>query len=167
MKIPASDLLLRAQKSLAERLAGLNTRERIAAAGAVVFLAGLAVWVLAWQPLQQARQSGHDRIAAFDRAIALARAAGPAFGEMRQLPGSEAPAALITRTASEAGLFIRRLEPEGNGFAVSFDQAPFDVLIAWLAELETGNGLTVTTLELERRTTPGVVSARMNLEVRS
>ncbi|MFN4100963.1 MAG: type II secretion system protein GspM [Pararhodobacter sp.] len=167
MKLSTPDLFLKARISITGRLTGLNARERIAVAGAGVLLTGLAGWTLIWQPLQQARQSGYERIAEIDRAIALAQAAGPAFGERRRPPQTEAPAALITRTASEAGLFIRRLEPEGSGFAVSFDQAPFDVMIAWLAGLEADHTLAVTTLDLERQTTPGVVSARMHLEVRS
>jgi general secretion pathway protein M len=167
MKVLGSDVFLNARKSITERLAGLSARERMAVAGAAVLLACLAGWALVWQPLQESRQAAHERIAELDRAIALARAAGPAFHETRQPQRSEAPAALITRTASEAGLFIRRMEPEGNGFAVSFDQVPFDYMITWLAELETREGIAVTTLDLERQTTPGVVSARIHLEVRS
>lgn len=152
---------------LAERAAALDARERAAAAGGAAILAALAGWTLVWQPVQQARQDTRDRIAALDRSIALARAAGPALGQTPRQAGDEAPATRITRTASEAGLSIRRLEPEGGGFAVSFDQVPFDVLIAWLTDLEAGDGLAATALDLERQTTPGVVSARIQLEARS
>jgi general secretion pathway protein M len=155
--------LARARQWAVERASALSGRERLAIAGGAALIFVLALHSLVWQPLQEGREAARQRIASLDQAIGLAKAAGPALAQRPTYSAAEAPATRITRTASEAGLNIRRLEPDGDGFSVSLDQVPFDTLINWLADIEHAGELTVSGVDLERQPTPGVVSARIRI----
>ena len=70
----------------------------------------------------------------------------------------------ITASAELAGVLVRRLEPEGAVVRVSLDDAPYDAVINWVAAMETDAAIALVAIELDRRTAPGIVAARLTLE---
>ena len=144
-----------ARRSLRERwlLAGL--------AGAAA--AYLAVAVVA-QPLLAARAAALAAIAGHDRALAqlaaLPAEAAPPAPRSTGLPVT----AVLTETAPEFELAIRRIEPEGAGARLVLDDADFAGVLLWIEELERDHGLRLTAVEMDRRPEPGVVAARMSFE---
>ena len=47
---------------------------------------------------------------------------------------------------------------------VSLDDAPYDAVINWVAAMETDAAIALVAIELDRRTAPGIVAARLTLE---
>jgi len=141
----------------------LRPRERL-----LLLTACLTVGIaLLWRPLEAAHERALARIARQEALIAVMRgdeahlrslaAAAPA--------GAAVPAGTaVTQEAATADLTIQRLEHDGARLRVTLDNARYSALIAWLNQLETKHGLRTVGLELDRRPSPGVVSARVTLE---
>ena len=80
-------------------------------------------------------------------------------------PVQEAPIATrVTRSAEAAGVVLTRIEPAGDGLAALVDEASFDAVIGWIADMEATGDLSLRAIEIGRRPVPGVVSARLDLE---
>lgn len=149
---------------IAQWYGGRDRRERLLiliGGGVVIFY--LAIVVL-WQPMSAMRADALADIAKYEAIGARVAAAGPTLA----LGAGNAPnmpvAAVITDSASAVGLVIRRIEPEGERTRIELEDADFSVLIDWLALLEKDHSLRVATIELDRRPSPGVVSARISVE---
>ena len=73
---------------------------------------------------------------------------------------------LVEVSAHAAGLkeALSRVQPEGQGARLSFDQVGMDALLSWLADLEQRQGLQVTQLALDVTEAKGIVSARLLVE---
>ena len=73
---------------------------------------------------------------------------------------------LIEVSANAAGLrqALTRVQPEGDGARLSFDQVGFDALMSWLADLELRQGLQVSQLSIDVAEAPGQVAARILVE---
>jgi len=73
---------------------------------------------------------------------------------------------LVEVSANAAGLksALSRVQPEGQGARLSFDQVGMDALLGWLADLEQRQGLQVTQLAFDVSDTTGMVSARLLVE---
>ena len=128
-----------------------------------VAAAYVAVAVVA-QPLLAARAEALRAIAQHDRALAQL-AALPAEAAPASATGAAAPvAAVLTETASEFDVAIRRIEPEGAGARLVLDDAQFASVLLWIEALEGEHRLRLTALEMSRRPEPGVVSAQMSVE---
>ena len=72
---------------------------------------------------------------------------------------------VIDRTAKlkKLGDSVKRVQPDGSSKArVSLESANFDVVIAWLEELERRYGVGIETITFEKREEPGLVDARIN-----
>ncbi len=115
---------------------------------------GLAAIVLLWllivRPLGDSLSRARERHA--DAALALAEARGQA-ALIRQLEGSapvapqEAIDALVSRSATEAGFPITRLEREGaNQATMVLGSVRPQAFFGWLSQMETGRGLIVERL---------------------
>ena len=143
-----------------------SPRERVLlGAGLLAGAVYLAV-TLVWQPLQEQRGALADRIARHDRALS-ALAAQPALSAAPNDLAADDPRPLniiLTETAADFQIAIRRLEPEGQSAALTLDDAGFETVILWLDALEADQGLRLNSIELTRRPTPGTVSARLVLE---
>ena len=70
----------------------------------------------------------------------------------------------ITESAELAGVLVRRLEPEGAVVRVSLDDAPYETVVNWVAKMESDAAIALVAIELDRRTAPGIVAARLTLE---
>ena len=140
----------------------LSARERVLVLlilPAVLLLAGLR---FGWQPLQEVRAAREAEIATYrlvGHAAAQAGAQAPA-AELDPMPF----AARVTQAAEAAGLELRRIEPEGERLRVAVEDASFAQVLLWIADLEAERRVTLAAIELDRRTAPGTVSARLLLE---
>lgn len=139
-----------------------TARERwlLIAGGAAVLI--WIVFALVWQPMQVRRDAVSRQIALYERAIGALQAA-PA-------PTAAAPVdprslnAIVTDAAGGFGLYIRRLEPEGNRIRVTVNDAAFQSLILWLDAMQRDSGLRASELDMTRGPAPGVVNATLVLE---
>ncbi len=155
---------------------GLQPRERsILLAGAVV-LACLVLWMAIWEPIANERARLRAEVTALATDLAWMEQVSDQVrrraAAQRDVPGAT-PAGgsvltLVEVSATAAGIRqqIERVQPEGQGARLWFDQVGFDQLIRWLGELESRHGLQVTQLAVDVAADGGMVSARLLVEPR-
>ncbi|MDV3457348.1 type II secretion system protein M [Sphingomonas sp. HF-S4] len=139
---------------------GLSRRERVL----VTVLGGLlAVAVLVYgvvKPLQAARADALADIRTYETLSARIRAAGTLT--TAQAPRRQgAPAQVVTSSATAFGLVATPAAIPGGTRATIAD-ASYDSLMAWLADLSATSDLRVRRLSIQRRPSPGRVSASVD-----
>lgn len=143
---------------------GRSVRERLLLGGLLAAATAYLVVVGAAQPMLAARDEAVASIARSDAALARL-AALPEPGDRQEDGASDIPVTVVvTRTANELGLTIRRIEPEGAGARLSIENADFNAVVTWIAELEIENGLRVVAVEMDRRPDPGIVNATLSVQ---
>ena len=134
-------------------------RERVllAVLGVVATLALLIVLVV--KPLQAARGQAMADIRTYETLSAGLAASGgrPAAGPVRSGPVAQ----ILTTTAAGFGLTVQRVEPEGDRTRVVMDAVPYDAVLRWLADLESGGGLTLSEVRLDRGGAAGQVNVQL------
>jgi type II secretory pathway component PulM len=86
------------------------------------------------------------------------RAAGPAQASSQSL------VLIVDQTARSAGLAasLRDTQPSGTGgIRVRLESAPFDVMVAWLADLSQHQGLVIESATVDRTSGTGIVNASL------
>ena len=154
----------------------LQPRERRLVASAVVLMFGLAVYLLVWEPMIQARDQLQHRVATQEEDLVWMQQAAfeiqrsqriPTIGRIRRADQRSLPT-LLDGTARSAGLgdALKRVEPQqgGKAFQVRLEQASFDAVLRWLFELSQQYGVDVTNAVVERDTAAGRVEARLVLQ---
>jgi general secretion pathway protein M len=140
-----------------------TARERVL----IGLMMGVAtLWVaitLIWQPIMQERARLAGDIARYDRAIAALNAMAAGGPVAPPVVDDAALPVIITDTAANFALTIRRLQPAGDSVQVTLEDAPFDAVLFWIEALERDHGLRVQTLDLSRRPAPGVVSTNLTV----
>lgn len=152
--------------------AGLAPRERTVLWAGSVLLLLLALWVGVWEPLiagraelkQEVRTLSAERLWMEQVVDDVRRRSRLQQGSSNAAGGSVLT--LVEVSANAAGLksALSRIQPEGQGARLSFDQVGLDALLSWLADLEQRQGLQVTQLAFDVEQTRGVVSARLLVE---
>jgi len=139
---------------------GLSRREQILVAGLGTLLA-LAVLVYGVvKPLQAARADALADIRTYETLSARIRAAGTlttAPAPRRQGP----PAQVASSSAAGFGMTIA---PEAipGGVRVTIADASYDTVMAWVADLSASSDLRVRRISIQRRPSPGRVSASVD-----
>jgi general secretion pathway protein M len=137
-----------------------NPRERVLLAVLALSVAAYALVVGIAQPLLGARATALSTIAQHDAALARLAALPPA--EVAPADAADRPVtAVVTETAPDYGLTIRRIEAEGDGARLELADAGFPEIVLWIDELERAHGLRLVAVEMDRQPEPGVVSARL------
>ncbi len=153
--------------------AGLAARERLILMVGGAVLALIVFWIASWEPLVQGRSALRAEVARLSaEAVWMDQVADDVRRRARLAPASTSVPAqgsvltLIEVSANAAGLrqALSRVQPEGAGARLSFDQVGFDPLMSWLADLESRQGLQVTQLSIDVGEAPGQVAARILLE---
>lgn len=145
----------------------LSTREKILILCALPIVVLGGGYQFAWTPLMQSRAAYLDQIANYHLLTETATRVQQTPAE--QVRPAQSPAATdplssrVTESVTAANLQLRRIETLPNGVRVTLDDADFSQIILWLGELETQDRITIRAIELDRRTTPGAVSARIIL----
>jgi general secretion pathway protein M len=125
--------------------------------GLALLLAAVLLVYGVVKPLQSARAEALSDIRTYETLNARIRAAGtlgvPA-APRRQGP----PAQVASSSATSFGLVVM---PEAipSGVRVTIADGTYDSLMAWLADLSATSDLRVRTVDIQRRPTPGRISA--------
>jgi general secretion pathway protein M len=139
---------------------GLSRRERVMAAGLGTLLAVVVLVYGVVKPLQAARADALADIRTYETLSARVRAAGTltaAPAPRRQGP----PAQVATSSATAFGL-VAAPQAIPGGTRVTIADASYDSLMAWLADLSATSDLRVRRLSIQRRPSPGRVSASVD-----
>ena len=148
----------------------LAPRERtiLLSGGGVAII--IVLWGLIWRPLVDSRGALAEQVTSktqllgdVERARALAgpqtdNAAGQAAGQSILLVIDSS-----SRTFGLNGAFTQTRPNGPNEISVSFQRAAFDTLVAWLIELETAFGITVTTASVSDSGQSGLVNGQVFL----
>ena len=156
-------------------LAGLEPRERVMVYVAAAVLLLLFAYLLLLRPFHV----GHDKLrASVAEQHETVQWMTQSAARVKQLQRSGAAASgglggrsLLSATdaaARAAGLgpSLKKVEPDGSqGVRVWLDGARFDDMVGWLDVMGARYGVDVDTITLERGASPGLVNARMNLQL--
>lgn len=146
----------------------LQPRERlILGAGGVIALL-IVLWEFGWQPLTSGREQLRAAVADKEQFLVdVARASAIGDGDVAAVPsGQTSLFVLIDQTAQVAGLgsALTRARPDGpNAINVTFSNASFDSLLAWLITLNQSNGIFVDGASINSARQQGLVSGQLLL----
>jgi general secretion pathway protein M len=155
--------------NIRQRFEELAPRERRLVYLAGGFVAVAAIYLIIVMPLQAYSSRSVNRVAQKTADLAWMQQAAPqvmAAGAAGGGGSGESLVVLVDRTAREAGLgaAVRDQSPNGdNGLRLRLEGAQFDVLIAWLANLQQQHGVTVDSANVDAATAPGLVNASLTL----
>lgn len=143
------------------RFEALSPRERLLAAVALAILVALILYAVV-KPLFDYRSAAIARQAAEYRDLLWMQ-------DNRAIAGLDVPEdgmgsqalSTINAVASEVGLKLRRLQPEGEGISVQVDQQPFNTVVQFTHALER-RGLEIgnASIDLQEQ---GFVTARFSV----
>jgi general secretion pathway protein M len=147
--------------------AKLEAREqRVVAAGGVAVALLVLFGGILW-PLESAVSTAVKTQEARREDLAWMRINAPEIqssaGAVRA-PSGEPPVVVVDRIGREAGLgsSLRGTQPSATGVRVQLEAAPFDTLIAWMANLDEQYGLAIESITVDRAAKPGVVNANVS-----
>ncbi len=141
---------------------------RVLAAGAALLLL-IAIWLLVWEPLREARDAARLRTVAAANDLAYLRAVTPQLRDSAAAPVRDGRSllALVDATARASGVgdALLRVEPvSASQVRVYFEGAGFDALVDWLGSLQAGQGISIGDFSASRATGVGRVDARVVIE---
>ena len=150
----------------------LNVRQQRLLLMAGIVLASLMVYVWVWEPLVEARDAEHERVAQQQALLDWLNALAPVADQLRR--GNGRPEALGERsllgladeTARAAGLAgaLTRIEPTGDRqVRVWLDGADFVATMGWLENLSRNQPIQVGQLQVDRGRARGQVNVRVTL----
>ncbi|MDH5230752.1 MAG: type II secretion system protein M [Gammaproteobacteria bacterium] len=151
----------------------LQPRERIMLSVGAVFLAITIIYAGVWQPIHNNVADLQESIEREKKFIDWAKQTSQEVRILQRNTGrsinnsGQSLLALIDSTArrSQLGDAVRRVEPEGtNKVRVWFEQASFDDLIRWVAQIETQYSFSVASAVIDKEAASGRVSARLIIE---
>ena len=129
---------------------GRTSREQRLMLAMFALLGLVLVWLLIVRPLGDARSRAYERYADAALALAEARAQARLISTFeRSAPASlgEPIGDLLSRSATEAGFPIARLEPEGpNQATLVLASVRPQAFFGWVAQMESSRGLIVERL---------------------
>ncbi|NNC66247.1 MAG: type II secretion system protein M [Gammaproteobacteria bacterium] len=147
--------------------ADLEPRERFFLIGGATAAAIIVVWGLIWNPmstrtveLSDAVATKHRMLATLQRARAVAAPAGQA--QLVDASTRQSLVLLIDQTHRSYGLdgTLVRNQPDGSdGIRVTFQDASFDGLVAWLGTLQGSYAVAVETATIDGGRQAGIVNA--------
>ena len=142
------------ESALAQRWRSLPPRDRLALSLLALFVGGVLLYLLLWQPAQQRLQTAR---AAFEQERALhayLQEKAPQARNVALKPQVSLDPArlqgLVTASAAEQGLAIDRVDSDSDGaLQVSLQPAPFTQLLRWFTTLQE-QGVAITEAGLDR-----------------
>jgi general secretion pathway protein M len=156
---------------LRARWQALEPRERVMVSVALVCLALFLIYTLIVAPmnknlarLRAAVPEDQVKLAtmrAQAAQIAMLKARGASLGAR-----SGSILATVEQTATQRSLraAITRMEPEGShAVHIQMDPAPFNAVVAWLAELQLTHGVRAQSANFDADAAPGMVRSRLYL----
>ena len=155
--------------NLRQRFEELAPRERRLVYLAAGFVAAAAIYLIVVLPIQAYSARAATRVAKKTADLAWMQQVAPqvmAAGATGGGGSGESLVVLVDRSAREAGLgaSVRDQSPNGdNGLRLRLEGAQFDVLVAWLVNLQQQHSVTVDSANVDAATAPGLVNASLTL----
>ncbi|MEH6386441.1 type II secretion system protein GspM [Pseudomonas profundi] len=155
--------------------AGLVPREQRIVLAGLVALVVLFLWLGVWEPLASNRAELRSEVGALSTDLAWMQQVSDQVrrrgAQQRSQPSAGAGGSVLTLievSANAAGIkqALGRVQPEGSGARLSFEEVGFDSLVGWLNDLENRHGLQISQLAVDVSSSPGMVSARLMVEPR-
>ncbi|QJD57629.1 type II secretion system protein M [Pseudomonas sp. gcc21] len=155
--------------------AGLVPREQRIVLAGLVALVVLFLWLGVWEPLASNRAELRSEVSALSTDLAWMQQVSDQVrrrgAQQRGQPSAGAGGSVLTLievSANAAGIkqALGRVQPEGSGARLSFEEVGFDSLVGWLNDLENRHGLQISQLAVDVSSSPGMVSARLMVEPR-
>jgi general secretion pathway protein M len=150
----------------------LEQRERllVAMAGGLVIIALVVLLII--RPISSQTSRGLERVA--DKRALLteleqvAERIGPQGGGISPLTGASTDSLVVVvdQTTRSAGLatYLKRNQPDGaNSIRLRFENAPFDSIVEWLAELQVNFSMSATSANIDMAADPGRVNCNFTL----
>jgi general secretion pathway protein M len=148
--------------------ATLEPNERTMVTVLAAFLVVVLLYLAIWRPLSEWSNRAD---ALYQRQIAVldwmrlheseARAAGQRSDSTRE---SGSLLTVVANSAAHAGVQLLRYQPEGSGgVSVVLQNQSFNAVIAWVAELEQEDHVTVKQISIDAQSEPGLINARIIL----
>ena len=157
-------------KQIRQWLDGLAPRERNLVYAAAVLLGIAVVYFAVVLPVTSAARHREARIVQKTSDLAWMQQVAPQVVAAAAAGGAvasdESLVVLVDRTARESGIgsSIRDQTPAGqNGLQLRLEGAPFDLLMAWLANLQQQHGVRVDGAIIGAANAPGLVNANLTL----
>ncbi len=156
-------------EDLKSRFADLEKREQTALLMLTGFLALVLFYVAVWSPTQSfvidSEQDYNRHLDLLEYLRSTESDAVAASGNSTdKTAGGRSMLTTVSRTAQSVGVSPSRMQPEGNdAVSVWFDEIAFSQLMLLLERLESGQGIVVRQISIDRRDQPGLVSARVVL----
>jgi general secretion pathway protein M len=147
----------------------LSRREQLIVLGGAV-AAALLVLLAIVLPLQRSVGAAQARVEHKQEDLNWLRSMAPQLASLRSAGPPpqlhESLVVLVDRTARQSGLerALAGSQPSGNGgLNVRLEQASFDLLVAWLAQLRDSYGVRVDSAVLDAGNSAGTVNASLVL----
>ena len=147
----------------------LEPRERLMLLGGGIVGVAIILWGGLWHPLTtgaleltDAVDSKRSLLASLQRARAVTAQSGMQVSSA----AGQSLVLLVDQTHRNFGLegTLTRNQPDGtDGIRVTFQNASFDALIAWLGALQANYGTRVDAATIDGARTPGIVNATVVL----
>jgi len=140
---------------------GLTPRERVLVGtlGVLLTLAVLVYGIV--KPLQASRAASLADIRTYETLSARVNAA-PALGAPAgPPPRTGSPADILTQSAATLGLQLA-VEATPEGVRATIADAPYDVVVNWMADVARTSALTATRVDLRKGAGVGRVSAQVD-----
>jgi general secretion pathway protein M len=150
----------------------LEQRERllVAAAGVLVIIALVVLLII--QPISSQTSRGLERVtdkrALLTELEQVAQRIGPQAGGVSSVIGANTDSLVVVvdQTTRSAGLaaYLKRNQPDGaNSIRLRFENAPFDTIVEWLAELDVNFSMSATSANIDMAADPGRVNCNFTL----
>ncbi|WP_298440613.1 type II secretion system protein M [uncultured Ferrimonas sp.] len=141
-----------------------DQERRLMAVAGPLLLVAIFYWGL-WQPLQQSLELAQKQVVAETKALAQVKQNANRYVSQGGQTQGQAPAVrgslsqLASRSAKANRLVIERMQPQGDKLQLWLEDAEFDRLMGWLAELN-GQGVQINALDLSATDESGLVQIR-------
>ncbi len=158
------------QTSAYQWLHSLSSRDQLIVKGLALAVGLALIWALVWQPVAEWRTSNDARyrqavatLSWIERHESELRAAREARRDDGRGGQGRLMMAQVANSAANAGLQLSRVQPETGGFSVTLQDQEFNAVLSWLNDLSTREQVGIRQLSIDAQSTPGLVSARINL----
>ena len=152
----------------------LTQRERNMVQVAALFFILFLLYLIVIEPISSSYIKNKKNVEAATETLAWMHAAAVEVKSLQaggisasRSQGKQFVLSTIDRSAKKSGLasVMKRIQPEGEaGVRVWFENAAFDELIKWLAQIEAKHGLVVNEINIEQTESAGLVNVRVFLE---
>lgn len=143
---------------------GLVPREQQLVSIAGGFLVVAVLYWGIWSPISQAQQDAERNHSAALKTLNFVKQSANKLVGLKQTGATQKIAgslsAIVNQSASQFGLEITRMQPQGDKVQLWMDDVPFDALLSYLHHLVKDKGLILDSLDLAEADVAGLVKVR-------